>query len=688
MASHCAAVCGVSNLKAPPRHDWPDLADGLAPGLPLFRALQYTDKFESGIRGQAAGSDGMKAWGRRLSAALALALLPIPTLADPLTPTARWSGYSRGAAQLPPMGWNSWNAFASDIDEAKLLGSAKVIVDSGLSRKGYVYVDLDDGWWLKRRQPDGRIIIRTDNFPSATTADGNTSFRPLTDRLHAMGLKAGIYSDIGRNSCAEMYSSDGLNQPVGSFAEREVGLYDHVDQDIRLYFAEWGFDLIKVDACGIRGLSADSPFVTSGKFRPLGPYVDSDSIGRTDIPMVRGLYERVRQALERYNPDDDFIFSICLWGSANVRAWGKDVGNMSRTSDDIAPTWGRLLHSLDSASRRPLYAHPGSWNDPDMLYIGAGDFDASHLVEARSHFALWAMLNAPLMIGYDLRNAPQALLDIFGNERIIALNQDPAGNQAVLAFDSDDIQIFVKTLANGGKAVAILNRTNGPLEASLTAAHLKYLADAEVGLVDLWTGEKLGFKGERKFALAPRQTLVFSASGQRRLADGHYLSEQPGRVNPAVDGVVTPEADPMIYRPLFWAGTHGGGEHPRYGGWGGAQADSTPYGQQIAVGGKRFDTGLGVLANSRFEIRNAGFRKFSAMVGVDDSARDRRSPVVFAVYGDGKLLARSRPMRFGESPASLVADIGGAKLVELVAAAKGAGLGPDPVAWGDAAFSR
>ena len=96
-----------------------------------------------------------------------------------------------------------------------------------------------------------------------------------------------------------------------------------------------------------------------------------------------------------------------MWGAANVRAWAKDMGNMSRTSDDIAPTWGRMLHSFDSSVRRPLYAHPGSWNDPDMLYIGAGDFDENHLVEARSHLSLWAMINAPLMIGYDLRKAPQ-----------------------------------------------------------------------------------------------------------------------------------------------------------------------------------------------------------------------------------------------------------------------------------------
>jgi alpha-galactosidase len=636
----------------------------------------------------------MRRGGVRLAGAGLLALVmatqppPARAGANSLAPAGRWDAYTHGSAATPPMGWNSWNAFGSGIDEEKLLASARIIRDTGLQAKGYRYIDLDDGWWLKRRQPDGRIEIRAANFPSAVMPDGSTSFRPLTDRLHALGFKAGIYSDIGRNSCAQLYSTDGLNQPEGTLAEREVGLYGHVDQDIALYFADWGFDLIKVDACGIRGLTPDSAWVKSGKFRAMAPLVDSDSLGRTDIAAVRTLYAAVGRALEKHNPDGDFVYSLCLWGAADVRAWAKDLGNMSRTSDDIAPTWGRMLHSFDSAVRRPLYAHPGSWNDPDMLYIGAGDFDADHLVEARSHLSLWAMLSAPLMIGYDLRKASESLLDVFGNAAVIALDQDPAGNQAVLAFDSDDVQILVKTLASGDKAVAIFNRTSAPLQATLTAEQLKLRTDSDVALTDLWSGRRLKFRGEHSFDLAPRETLVFAASGARRLADGVYLSEEPGSVNPAVDGVVVPEAEPLIYRPIFWAGTHGTGEHPRYGGWGGAQADQTPYGLGIAIGGHRFDTGIGVLANSRLEVRNANYNRFSALVGIDDSARDRAQPVTFLVYGDGKLLARSRPMRFGEAPVRLAADVRGAKLIELVARTPEPRRFPDPVAWGEAALTR
>ena len=611
---------------------------------------------------------------------------------DPLAPTGRWTANMRGDAPVPPMGWNSWNAFYSDIDEEKVMASARVLVDSGLSRLGYRYVDIDDGWWLRRRQSDGRMVIRTDKFPSARTGAGDeTSFRPLTDRLHAMGLKAGIYSDIGRNSCGQIYTPNFANQPEGTIAEREVGLYGHVDQDIRLYFAEWGFDLIKVDGCGIRGLGLDADHVRKGDYRLFEPLIDMNALGRTDVGAVRALYAEVGEALERHNPDGDYLFSICIWGSANVRAWGKDLGNISRTSDDISPHWSRMLTNFDTVSTRALYAHPGSWNDADMLFIGSGDFDASHMTEARSHFALWAMMNSPLIIGFDLRKATPEQLALFGNARIVALNQDPAGHQAVPVYQSGEVQTFAKTLAGGDKAVAILNRGLAPAEAVLTAAQLKLREDAEITLTDLWTGAVQRFRGEAKFRIEPRQTLVFTASGARQLEGGLYLSEQPGNVNPAVDGVVVPQHDPMIHRSVpGWLGTRGPGEHPQYGGWGGAQADRSPFGEPLRVAGRRFDTGIGVLANSRLEVRNTGYTRFSALTGLDDAAVARATQVVFEVYGDGKLLATSRPQRFGDPARQLDADVRGVKLIELVARAATPSdtHGALPVVWANAALIR
>jgi alpha-galactosidase len=232
---------------------------------------------------------------RKLLTAGLIAALLGPSVAaaqsDPLAPTGRWSAYAGGRGATPPMGWSTWNAFATTIDEEKILGSAKIIVDTGLAAKGYRYINIDDGWALKRRMPDGKMIIRDDKFPSARTGGDAPSFKPYTDKLHGMGLKAGIYSDIGRNSCGldRRQTTTFPTSRAAPSPSARWGIYGHVDQDIALYFAEWGFDLIKVDGCGIRGLWPESPKVLSGQFRALTPLVDSGSLGRTNIAATNGM---------------------------------------------------------------------------------------------------------------------------------------------------------------------------------------------------------------------------------------------------------------------------------------------------------------------------------------------------------------------------------------------------------------
>lgn len=621
-------------------------------------------------------------------AALAQAGEPTDTTGT-LTPHGVWSGYGNGTAATPPMGWSSWNAFATDITEEKILGVAQALKKTGLAAKGYRYVNMDDGWWQKRRQPDGRLQIRTGQFPSAAVGGAEqTSFKPLTDKLHAMGLKAGIYSDLGRNSCSQAYSPDAPNMPQGSVEEREIGLYGHTDQDIKLFMGDWGFDYVKVDACGIRAFAEGSDPVASGRFRALPPLIRGWQTRGTDVAGVRRLYTEVGDALKRTRPANDFVFSICVWGAADVRSWGKDVGNLSRTSDDIGPRWTRMLVNFDSAVGRPLYAHPGSWNDPDMLYVGQGDFDEHHLTEARSHFALWAMLDAPLILGNDVRTISPAVLAIVDNADIIAVDQDPAGHQAVLAYDADDAQILVKTLASGKKAVALFNRGLAPMDVDLTAQHLKFAEDADIVLTDLWSKQQVRFRKETKFTLAPRQTLIFVAEGTRALKNGQYLSEIPGRVNPAVDGIKVPQPDPLMFRSQVWGGTKGQGGSPQYTGWGGAQADRTPYGQPLRIAGRAYGAGLGVQANSRLEVRNDA-KTFVAEVGIDDTSPDTAQAVTFAVYGDGKLLVKSQPKRFGEAAETLTVAVKGVKIVELVATdAAPADAQPTFVTWGNAALTR
>ena len=610
-------------------------------------------------------------------------------LADSLDATGKWTAKTRGQALTPPMGWNSWNAYRTEVDEEKVLGAAQALVDNGLAKLGYTYVNIDDGWWLKRRTSDNRMQVRTKIFPSAKIKGSDTSsFRPFTDTLHGMGLKAGIYSDIGGNACSQAYDLHSPNLPEGTTAERQVGLHGHVQQDIKLYFGDWGFDYIKVDACGLNVYAPDSAVVKQYKYNGFSPLIDQTSINRTNIPAVRALYQEVADALAANNPDGDYIFSICAWGSADVRSWGKNVGNLWRTSGDITPQWTRMLHTFDSASTRALYAGPGHWNDPDMLFVGHGDFDEKHLTEAHTHFSLWAMINAPLMIGYDLRNAPPELMSIWANKDIIRLNQDSGGHQAVLAYDSDDVQIFVKTLSDSGsKGVLLFNRGPAPADVTLTPEQVKMIGD--VALTDLWSKEALTLKGELKFTLQPRESRVFEAKGTRQLPDGFYLSEIPGAINVARDGIIAPEPDPVVHRMSNpWGATINGGERPTYTGWGGAQADSTPYDQALKIDGQAFSSGIGILANSRLEVKADGYKRFEAQVGVDDSTRNLKDKVTFQVFGDGRLLTETTAA-YGQAAQSLSADLANVKIVELVVrnAAQTSDL-PLVVTWGDAALRK
>lgn len=607
-------------------------------------------------------------------------------------PSGGWSLQTVGNAPTPPMGWNSWNAFGTDVSEDKVIGAAAVIVRSGLADLGYRYINIDDGWWLRRRIADGRMIVRTSIFPSARTGGPDeTSFRPFTDRLHAMGLKAGIYSDIGRNACSQAWSPGNPNLPEGTVAEREVGLYGRVAQDLPLYFHDWNFDYIKVDACGLSAFGPDRTAVQEGRFRTLAPLIVDQKINLTNVAAVRGLYTEVRDTLRQVRPAGDFVLSLCNWGSANVRSWGKDIGTTWRTSNDIAPSWTRMLHTFDSVSTRELYAGPGRWNDPDMLEVGNGDFDENHVVQARAHFSLWAIEAAPLLIGYDLRKAPQAILDILGNAEVIAVNQDRAGNQGVIAHSGDDYQIIVKTLEKRGeKAVVLFNRTSQPAEIELNAAHLKMAADQPIAVRDLWAHRDLGaFTGSRTVMLQPHEAAMFRVSGTPLLADGRYLSEMTGRINVAEDGIPALEADPAIHRMAdpYAPSTSSTGSRPVYAGWGGPRADSTPYDETLEIAGTAYRSGIGALANSRLEIRADGqFKQFTAAVGIDDSTRGKAAPVRFEVYGDGKRLAVSAPVRFGQAPVPIVAEVKGIRVVEIIARQMKPAEGNVVVTWGDAAL--
>jgi len=311
-----------------------------------------------------------------------------------------------GLAVTPQMGWNSWNSFACDINEQLIRDTADAMVRQGLKDAGYEYVNIDDCWHGKRDE-NGVIHPDAQRFPSGMKA--------LADYVHSKGLKLGIYSDVGATTCGGHPGSRG-----------------HEYQDAITY-AAWGVDYVKYDWCDSKGLS------------PIGAYTTMrDAIRSAGRPM---------------------LFSMCEWGDNKPWEWAADVGHSWRTTGDIYPCWDcELSHSsfsrlgvmriLDKQAGLRKYAGPGHWNDMDMLEVGMG----MTADEDRAHFAIWAMMASPLILGNDLRSMPESTRRILSNKDVIAINQDKAGIQAWKFMDASPLEYWAKPLANDEWAIMVLNR--------------------------------------------------------------------------------------------------------------------------------------------------------------------------------------------------------------------------------------
>lgn len=492
-----------------------------------------------------------------------------------------------GAAATPPMGWNPYNAFDLNYGEAEVMAQADLLVKSGLAALGYDHVNVDDGWWLRR---EGQTIrVRTSIYPSAALPDGTTSLRPFVDRLHAMGLKAGIYTDIGRNSCSQRWRPRTPNLPQGTIEQREVGTYGHHGQDAALLFAQWGFDFIKIDACGVADYGPDVAEVRDGRFRAFPPLIVREHPDRSDAAGLAREYASFAEAVRRAAPGRAPLISLCAWGQADVNDWARRYGQMSRTSFDIAPTWEAMLFNFDSAASRALFAGPGHWNDPDMLEVGNGAFDTHHLVAARTHMSLWAVLAAPLILGNDLRRMTPDIAATVGNRAVIAVNQDRAGNQGVVISRDGDGEVIAKALsAPGRKAVALLNRGQRPLSLSVALADLGLSPTARTSLHDLWTG-KIGTaeRGRIAVSLAPQETALLLVDGQPIEAGVDRPADLPARFEVVDTGYKAPDRTPAHQWVL-------------------AQIGFRPYGEPLMRDGRQDHAGLGVAAGSRIRIDLGG----------------------------------------------------------------------------------
>jgi alpha-galactosidase len=312
-----------------------------------------------------------------------------------------------GLAKTPPMGWNSWNKFAARIDDATVRSIADAMATNGMKDAGYTYINIDDTWEAER---DAQGNIQSNKkFPD---------MKALADYVHSKGLKIGIYSSPGPNTCAGY-----------------EGSYGREEQDAKTW-AAWGIDYLKYDWCAARNI-----------------YTDDE---------MQAVYQKMGDALQASGRP--IVYSLCQYGRQEVWKWGPDVGgNLWRTTGDIGDRWSSMSKIGFNQDELAPYAAPGHWNDPDMLEIGNGGM--TH-IEYRTHMSLWSMLAAPLIAGNDLRNMTPEIHDILTNKEVIAIDQDSEGKQGKRLSQNGDQEIWTRPLSGGAQAVALFNRSTG--DASMT----------------------------------------------------------------------------------------------------------------------------------------------------------------------------------------------------------------------------
>jgi alpha-galactosidase len=377
-------------------------------------------------------------------------------LATLLVPSALPAQTSTLAA-TPPMGWNSWNLFAGRVTDKDVRAAADAMVSSGMKDAGYVYVNIDDTWQGKR-DAQGNIQAN-EKFPD---------MKALADYVHSKGLKIGIYSSPGPQTCAHY-----------------EGSYGHEEQDAKTY-AAWGFDYLKYDLCSFRQIMMhDAP---------------DDPAKATQ--MMKDAYIKMHKALQAAGRP--IVYSLCQYGWDAVWEWGPSVGgNAWRTTGDINATWDRMTLIGFSQAGLSKYAGPGHWNDPDMLEVGNGKLTED---ENRVHMSLWAILASPLLAGNDLSQMKPETSAILTNRDVIAIDQDPLGKQGDRVSAVGPVEIWSKPLKGGDVAVALFNRDDTSLPVTLKLSDVGFAHGAQAK--DIWDAKDLGKLQGSYTATVPRHGVV------------------------------------------------------------------------------------------------------------------------------------------------------------------------------------
>ncbi|MGA3324641.1 MAG: glycoside hydrolase family 27 protein [Terriglobia bacterium] len=338
-------------------------------------------------------------------------------------------------AATPPMGWNSYNHFKNQIDDATIRAQADAMVTSGIKAVGYEYVNMDEGWAGER---DAQGVIH----PNAKFPD----MKALADYIHSKELKLGLYSAPSKTTCG--------GRP---------GSFGHEEQDAQTY-AEWGIDYLKYDLCGL-----EDPF---------------NKLAETDLPAAHAMmieaYRKMGDALRRTGRP--IVYSLCQYGMDRVWAWGPSVGaNLWRTTNDIKDNYTSLSQNGFTQAGLARFAGPGHWNDPDMLEVGNPNFKP---VDNFTQMSLWCLLAAPLIAGNDLTNMPPEIQSILCNREVIAVDQDPAGIQGDRVSCEGPLEVWMKPLADGSKAVGLFNRGRSLMNMTLRFVDVGFHGRVQVR--DLW----------------------------------------------------------------------------------------------------------------------------------------------------------------------------------------------------------
>ena len=349
----------------------------------------------------------------------------------------------RPAAQLPPMGWNSWNHFAEHVTDSDVRSAADALVSTGMKDAGYVYVNVDDTWQGKR---DAQGVLHTnERFPD---------MKALGDYVHSKGLKFGIYSSPGAKTC-------------GGYA----GSLGHEEQDAKMY-AEWGVDYLKYDLCSMQDQMSDLR-----KAHPEAPMAEYE--------MMIGAFKKMGDALKATGRP--IVYSLCQYGMDEPWRFGPGVGgSMWRTTDDIFDNYQRMMNIAYSQVGLGKYAGPGLWNDPDMLEVGNGGMNAE---EYRTHMSLWAVLGAPLIAGNDLSKMSDDTKRILMNREVIAIDQDPLGKGGDRVVQIGEFSAWMRPLSGKRLAVALVSASTSGRDIPVNLAQIGIPKGAKIR--DVWANKEL-----------------------------------------------------------------------------------------------------------------------------------------------------------------------------------------------------